>query len=194
VIAPILRIVPAAVLAAVALVRNATAVARLATLRVHALRHPEAVVVREAMVVVVVVVVEGTAPLVVAVVVVVAVKKLGSCSLYLVASPLAANAPFRLFKSYTCGGVGHLSRDCGQGSKCYNCSAIVGVVLCSFLQSRECASLIWSIYPRVTSAAIVRSPKGALAIPADQRGSYYFVWLLNSRSSNDVSAGQAHLT
>ena len=55
-------------------------------------------------------------------------------------------------------------------------------------------SLIWSIYPRVTSAAIVRSPKGALATPADQRGSYFFVRLLNSRSSNDVSAGQAHLT
>ena len=144
-IAPILRIVPAAVLAVVALVRNATAVARLATLRVHAPRHPEAVVVREAMVVVVVVVEEeeGTVPLVVVVVVV--VKKLGSCSLYLVASPLVTNAPFRLFQSYTCGGVGHLSRDCGQGSKCYNCSAIVGVVLCSFLQSRECASLIWSI-------------------------------------------------
>ena len=146
-IAPILRIVPAAVLAVVALVRNATAVARLATLRVHAPRHPEAVVVREAMVVVVVVVEEeeGTVPLVVVVVVVVVVKKLGSCSLYLVASPLVTNAPFRLFQSYTCGGVGHLSRDCGQGSKCYNCSAIVGVVLCSFLQSRECASLIWSI-------------------------------------------------
>ena len=144
-IAPILRIVPAAVLAVVALVRNATAVARLATLRVHAPRHPEAVVVREAMVVVVVVEEEeGTVPLVVVVVVVV-VKKLGSCSLYLVASPLVTNAPFRLFQSYTCGGVGHLSRDCGQGSKCYNCSAIVGVVLCSFLQSRECASLIWSI-------------------------------------------------
>ncbi len=27
--------------------------------------------------------------------------------------------------SYTCGGVGHLSRDCVQGSKCYNCSGIV---------------------------------------------------------------------
>ena len=27
--------------------------------------------------------------------------------------------------SYTCGGVGHLSRDCVQGSKCYNCSGFV---------------------------------------------------------------------
>ena len=29
--------------------------------------------------------------------------------------------------SYTCGGVGHLSRDCVQGSKCYNCSGFVSV-------------------------------------------------------------------
>ena len=27
---------------------------------------------------------------------------------------------------YTCGGVGHLPRDCVQGSKCYNCSGTVG--------------------------------------------------------------------
>lgn len=27
--------------------------------------------------------------------------------------------------SYSCGGVGHLSRDCVQGSKCYNCSGVV---------------------------------------------------------------------
>ena len=31
--------------------------------------------------------------------------------------------------SYTCGGVGHLSRDCVQGSKCYNCSGIVRDVI-----------------------------------------------------------------
>lgn len=30
--------------------------------------------------------------------------------------------------SYTCGGVGHLSRDCVQGSKCYNCSGVVSVI------------------------------------------------------------------
>lgn len=29
--------------------------------------------------------------------------------------------------SYSCGGVGHLSRDCVQGSKCYNCSGFVRV-------------------------------------------------------------------
>ncbi|KAI0636530.1 hypothetical protein C8Q77DRAFT_508503 [Trametes polyzona] len=29
------------------------------------------------------------------------------------------------YSSYTCGGVGHLSRDCVQGSKCYNCSGFV---------------------------------------------------------------------
>lgn len=28
--------------------------------------------------------------------------------------------------SYTCGGMGHMSRDCPKGSKCYNCSGIVG--------------------------------------------------------------------
>lgn len=33
------------------------------------------------------------------------------------------------FFSYTCGGVGHLSRDCVQGSKCYNCSGIVRDVI-----------------------------------------------------------------
>ncbi|KAI0729887.1 hypothetical protein C8Q72DRAFT_825653 [Fomitopsis betulina] len=27
--------------------------------------------------------------------------------------------------SYTCGGVGHLSRDCVQASRCYNCSGVV---------------------------------------------------------------------
>jgi hypothetical protein len=27
--------------------------------------------------------------------------------------------------SHTCGGVGHLSRDCGEGPKCYNCSGYV---------------------------------------------------------------------
>ena len=29
--------------------------------------------------------------------------------------------------SYSCGGVGHLSRDCAQGSKCYNCSGFVRI-------------------------------------------------------------------
>ena len=34
--------------------------------------------------------------------------------------------------SYTCGGVGHLSRDCVQGSKCYNCSGSVRVSTFSY--------------------------------------------------------------
>jgi Zinc knuckle len=32
---------------------------------------------------------------------------------------------FLYLTSYSCGGVGHLSRDCVQGSKCYNCSGVV---------------------------------------------------------------------
>ena len=31
--------------------------------------------------------------------------------------------------SYSCGGVGHMSRDCVQGSKCYNCSQVVSCLL-----------------------------------------------------------------
>ncbi|KAH9980814.1 hypothetical protein BGW80DRAFT_1266341 [Lactifluus volemus] len=42
--------------------------------------------------------------------------------------------------SYTCGGVGHLSRDCVQGSKCYNCSAIVSSPVW-----RLCVSAGWFI-------------------------------------------------
>ena len=95
-IAPSLRIAPAAVLAVVVLlVRNVTAAARLATLRVHAPRHPEEEEVQEAMAVVgeEEEEEEATAPLAV----VVAVKKLGARWLYLVASPLADNTLFRLF-------------------------------------------------------------------------------------------------
>lgn len=82
-----------AVLAAAVRVRNATAVARLATLHVHALRHPE--VVQEAMAVEGE---EGTVPLVVAVAAA-AVKKLGARSLYLVALPLAANTLFEVTRA-----------------------------------------------------------------------------------------------
>jgi len=32
---------------------------------------------------------------------------------------------YSTFHSYSCGGVGHMSRDCVQGSKCYNCSGVV---------------------------------------------------------------------
>lgn len=96
-IAPSLRIAPAVVLAVVVvlLVRNVTAAARLATLRVHAPRHPEVEVVQEVMAVVGEE--EGTALLVV----VAAVKKLGARWLYLVASPLADNILFRLFLKVT---------------------------------------------------------------------------------------------
>lgn len=36
---------------------------------------------------------------------------------------------YDLLDSYSCGGVGHLSRDCVQGSKCYNCSGFVRTLL-----------------------------------------------------------------
>jgi len=66
-----------------------------------------------------------------------------------------------------------------------------------FLQSRECASLIWSVYPRVTSAAIARSPRGALATRADQKGANFFVVirLISNPSLTTclVSAGTSHV-
>lgn len=39
--------------------------------------------------------------------------------------------------SYTCGGVGHLSRDCVQGSKCYNCSGVVSITVHSAVVGRS---------------------------------------------------------
>jgi hypothetical protein len=44
-------------------------------------------------------------------------------------SRLSPGCRLLMVLSYTCGGVGHLSRDCVQGSKCYNCS---GVVSCDY--------------------------------------------------------------
>ena len=44
---------------------------------------------------------------------------------YLFSSLTAQCMIAHMMLSYTCGGVGHLSRDCVQGSKCYNCSGIV---------------------------------------------------------------------
>jgi len=64
-----------------------------------------------------------------------------------------------------------------------------------FLQSREYVSLIWSVHPRVTLAAIARSPRGALATRADQKGANFFVWLFPlSLTSHDVfAAGTSHV-
>jgi len=36
-----------------------------------------------------------------------------------------------------------------------------------------CSQLNWTLYPRVTSAAIARSPKGALVTRADQKGASF---------------------
>lgn len=44
--------------------------------------------------------------------------------------------------SYTCGGVGHLSRDCVQGSKCYNCSGFVSSVRSSSRREVECVLFV----------------------------------------------------
>lgn len=47
---------------------------------------------------------------------------------------LSDNVMLMNARSYTCGGVGHLSRDCVQGSKCYNCSGVVSIfVLYAYL-------------------------------------------------------------
>lgn len=43
--------------------------------------------------------------------------------------------------SYTCGGVGHMSRDCAQGAKCYNCSQTGHISRdCPQPQKRACYS------------------------------------------------------
>ncbi|TFK16567.1 hypothetical protein FA15DRAFT_607032, partial [Coprinopsis marcescibilis] len=40
---------------------------------------------------------------------------------------------------YTCGGVGHLSHNCVQGSKCYNCSGVGHISKdCTQTQKRAC--------------------------------------------------------
>jgi hypothetical protein len=124
VIAPILRAAAAAAAALDRLVaavlavleRNAIAAARLVTLRVRAPRRPEAA--QEATAVV------GEAGEATVVLGAGAVKKHGALSQVLSHRSRGTDA----FRSYTCGGVGHLSRDCGQGSKCYNCSGVVSVL------------------------------------------------------------------
>ena len=60
--------------------------------------------------------------------------------------------------SYSCGGVGHMSRDCVQGSKCYNCSGFVNQII-FFIES----SLTDYSVSRATEAENARSPKKGLA-------------------------------
>ncbi|KAF9457565.1 hypothetical protein BDZ94DRAFT_1272808 [Collybia nuda] len=59
--------------------------------------------------------------------------------------------------SYTCGGVGHLSRDCVQGSKCYNCSGVV-----SFPQAFSLGRRFHLSFLRVISAGTAPSLKNVL--------------------------------
>jgi hypothetical protein len=90
--------------------------------------------------------------------------------------------------SYTCGGVGHLSRDCSQGSKCYNCSGIVRVFC---FVSRFCCVGVIKRCPfffgrrRVTLAAIARSPRGVLATRVDQKGGWFHTQKLVLKKSDD---------
>lgn len=79
--------------------------------------------------------------------------------------------------SYQCGGVGHLSRDCVQGSKCYNCSGIVRSITPHLIFSRSVPELITltfysSIQYRATSAVIARSRRSVPATAVGPRGKY----------------------
>lgn len=109
-----------------ALVQNAIVAERSATLRVRAPRLPE-VAREEAMAAVAAAEEEGEEEEDTTVSVV-EVKRHGALSFCIAPRQRGVtDYPFSIFSSYTCGGVGHLSRDCVQGSKCYNCSAIVRV-------------------------------------------------------------------
>lgn len=58
------------------------------------------------------------------------IRRLGKLELYILVDVRAGSHLY--LTSYTCGGVGHLSRDCVQGSKCYNCSGVVSYHLLGF--------------------------------------------------------------
>ena len=73
--------------------------------------------------------------------------------------------------SYTCGGVGHLSRDCVQGSKCYNCSGVVRGRLFIFL-NKVCITDLIACFNRVTLAGTALNPRSVLAILVVLKGSY----------------------
>lgn len=86
---------------------------------------------------------------------------------HLVSAPFVSVQRWLLMSafSYTCGGVGHLSRDCVQGSKCYNCSGFVSL----FTYDQGCApGFTWD--HRATSRRTARSPNAGPAIRAVPRG------------------------
>ncbi|PBK78834.1 hypothetical protein ARMSODRAFT_57244 [Armillaria solidipes] len=68
--------------------------------------------------------------------------------------------------SYTCGGVGHMSRDCVQGSKCYNCS---GVVRVTYLR---CGFVLIVFCLRVTLAGTVLSLRSGPVTRVDPKGRF----------------------
>lgn len=75
------------------------------------------------------------------------------------------------FSSYTCGGVGHLSRDCAQGSKCYNCSGTV----CFFFLSVNRSLLTWLC--RVTQAGTAPRRKNERATLVAQKDTFLVIAL-----------------
>lgn len=59
-------------------------------------------------------------------------------SVYFLLKPHSFSLIVSSLPSYTCGGVGHMSRDCVQGSKCYNCNGVVSFLdwACSIAESK----------------------------------------------------------
>jgi hypothetical protein len=70
------------------------------------------------------------------------------------------------FYSYSCGGVGHLSRDCVQGSQVLQLLWHRGC----FFPLRNSMLVRAKNRRRVTSAAIAHNPRGVLATRVDQKG------------------------
>lgn len=75
-----------------------------------------------------------------------------------------------LLNSYTCGGVGHMSRDCVQGSKCYNCSGVVSILL--FRWSEPLVTHLILSLSRATEAGTAPSLKSELATLVAQKDTY----------------------
>ncbi|KAJ7764336.1 hypothetical protein B0H16DRAFT_444003 [Mycena metata] len=86
---------------------------------------------------------------------------------------------------YTCGGVGHLSRDCGQGSKCYNCGQV-----CASWARGEIRDIVPSTRVEVVLTAVCTHP------PALRRGSasLLFFFLGTYDTNYHLSFSQGHIS